>query len=105
MEGWEIIYGATFIGTTLALVLGYNTGARETFRDWARKEALAGEEVVENGGEIEFGKNKMSFFFFFTFLIVCDEIVFFSGKYYYNYNDIKFKEGEALDSPAEKADE
>ena len=55
MEGWEIIYGTTFLGTTLALVLGYNTGARETFRDWARKEALAREEVIENGGEIEFG--------------------------------------------------
>ena len=40
----------------VALVLGYNTGSRETFRDWARLEALAREDVVANGGEVEFGK-------------------------------------------------
>ena len=31
--------------------------------------------------------------------------IFALGKYYYNYNDIKFKEGEALDSPAGKEEE
>jgi hypothetical protein len=29
----------------------------------------------------------------------------FTGKYYYNYNNIKYKEGEALDAPAEKEEE
>ena len=56
MEGWEIITGVTWIGVIVALVLGYNTGSRETFRDWARLEALAREDVVANGGEVEFGK-------------------------------------------------
>ena len=38
------------------LVFGFDVKGGENFREWAKKEALAREKVIENGGEIEFGK-------------------------------------------------
>lgn len=55
-EGWEGIYMFVMGFCTLALVFGYGNVQRESFREWARREALARERVVEEGGELEFGK-------------------------------------------------
>ena len=56
-EGWEYITLATYMGCFVALVFGLSAkGNSDSFTEWARREALAREAVVENGGEIEFGK-------------------------------------------------
>lgn len=56
LEGWEIIYCLTMGSCFIAVVFGYGNTERESFRSWARREALAREKVVEEGGELEFGK-------------------------------------------------
>lgn len=53
-EGWEGITAFVYITCFFALCFGgkpYNS-----FRDWATREALAREKLVEDGEEIEFGK-------------------------------------------------
>ena len=56
LEGWEGIYLIVMGSCTLLLVFGYGNTQRESFREWARREALARERVIEDGGELEFGK-------------------------------------------------
>jgi len=54
-EGWEVITWATYALCFCALVFGMNAKSNDSFTDWARREALAREQVKENGGEIKFG--------------------------------------------------
>ena len=56
LEGWEGMYVLVMGLCTGALVFGYGNTERESFREWARREALAREKIVEEGGELEFGK-------------------------------------------------
>jgi len=54
-EGWEVITWATYALCFCALVFGMSAKSNDSFTDWARREALAREQVKENGGEIKFG--------------------------------------------------
>ena len=56
LEGWEGMYVLVMGLCTGVLVFGYGNTERESFREWARREALAREKIIEEGGEIEFGK-------------------------------------------------
>ena len=42
--------------SVIALVVFYGSKNDQTFREWARMEAIAREKHIENGGELEFGK-------------------------------------------------
>ena len=55
-EGWEAITYICYFGCTLWLVVGLSLKEDDSFKAWARREALAREVAVENGEEIEFGK-------------------------------------------------
>jgi len=55
-EGWELITYSTYLACFLLLTVGMSSKENDSFTAWARREALAREEVVANGGEIEFGK-------------------------------------------------
>jgi len=50
-----VITWATYALCFCALVFGMNAKSNDSFTDWARREALAREQVKENGGEIKFG--------------------------------------------------
>merc|ERR1719235_2830607 len=56
LEGWEGMYVLVMGLCTGVLVFGYGNTERESFREWARREAFAREKIIEEGGEIEFGK-------------------------------------------------
>ena len=56
LEGWEFIYALTMGLSAGAPIFGYGNTDRESFREWARREAVARERIVEEGGELEFGK-------------------------------------------------
>ena len=43
------------VGSILTLAMGYQMKTKESFREWARREAEARERIKETGGEIEFG--------------------------------------------------
>ena len=50
------MYALTMGLSAGALIFGYGNTDRESFREWARREAVARERIVEEGGELEFGK-------------------------------------------------
>lgn len=55
-EGWESIVLLTFGSCFLILTAGMSMKSDDSFKGWARREAQAREQVVENGGTVEFGK-------------------------------------------------
>ena len=55
-EGWEGIVMLTYASCFLILTAGMSMKENDSFTDWARREAQAREQVVENGGTVEFGK-------------------------------------------------
>jgi hypothetical protein len=55
-EGYEIITIFTYLACTGILVFNIGAKDNETFRTWCRREALAREEHIAKGGEVEFGK-------------------------------------------------
>eukprot|EP01041_Mallomonas_annulata_P012784 gene12783-26954_t len=56
LEGWEIITAVTVFACTALLTTNIYFSHDENFQMWAKREALAREKIIENGGEIEFGK-------------------------------------------------
>ena len=55
-EGFELIYGLTIFSSLLVMVGGSMMNDKDDFLTWARREALAREQVIANGGDVEFGK-------------------------------------------------
>ena len=55
-EGWEGITAVVLVSCFLILTVGSNIKSGGTFPEWARREALAREKHIENGGTVEFGK-------------------------------------------------
>lgn len=55
-EGFEVIYGLTILGSFLVVAGGASMKTDDDFLTWARREALAREQVIANGCEVEFGK-------------------------------------------------
>ena len=57
-EGWEAITISTYVIclATVALALSGGANTKESFTSWARTEAEKRQEILADGGEIEFGK-------------------------------------------------
>lgn len=55
-QGFEVIYAVTMISCLAVIVGGSAMKQEDSFSTWAKREAVAREKVLENGGEIEFGK-------------------------------------------------
>jgi hypothetical protein len=56
-EGWEFIYYTGMGGSFLFIATGLYFRPDTTITRWARDEALAREQIVAEGGELEVGRN------------------------------------------------
>lgn len=56
LEGWEIITWGSYFIAFVGCSVGLYSSDTDTFQDWARREAIARNVIIENEGTIEFGK-------------------------------------------------
>ena len=55
-EGFEVITIITYVACFGHVAFGLASKEDDSFNNWCRREAIAREEHVANGGEVEFGK-------------------------------------------------